>query len=229
MNKSLEKKDKEKSGWKQNPEAVQADILRVAVSEFAKNGLSGARIDEIAARTTTSKRMIYYYFSDKETLYASALEAAYAKVRDGEGKLDLAGLPPEDALAKLVAFTFDHHRRNPDFIRMVMIENIHHADFLARSKVIRGLNTPAIDKLAEIIHRGEEAGTFRPGIDPTELHWQISALSFFNVSNRPTFSALFGKALYSRAGQAALRDNAVEMILRYVCNRKDQPDAEPRT
>ncbi|GKY86514.1 TetR/AcrR family transcriptional regulator [Sinisalibacter aestuarii] len=199
---------------------MQQDILRVATTEFAEHGLSGARIDEIAAKTKTSKRMIYYYFGDKETLYARALESAYAKVREGEGKLDLAGLPPDEALARLVAFTFDHHRKNPDFIRMVMIENVHHADYLSQSKVIRGLNVAAIDKLTEIIRRGEAAGTFRPGLDPTELHWQISALSFFNVSNKPTFSALFGKALYSRAGQTALRDHAVEMILRYVCDRE---------
>ncbi len=216
---SLKSIGKDRPGWKQNPEAVQRDILKSAVAEFSRNGLSGARIDEIAARTKTSKRMIYYYFDDKETLYAHALEAAYSKVRDGESKLDLTGLSPDEALGKLVAFTFDHHRRNPDFIRMVMIENIHHADFLSKSVVIRELNVTAIDKLAEIIRRGEATGTFRPGIDPIELHWQISALSFFNVSNKPTFSTLFGKSLFSREGQAGLRDHAVEMILRYVCKK----------
>lgn len=227
MPNSLEKNEKDRPGWKQNPEAVQRDILKSAVAEFSRNGLSGTRIDEIAARTKTSKRMIYYYFDDKETLYAHALEAAYSKVREGEARLDLSGLTPEAALGKLVAFTFDHHRRNPDFIRMVMIENIHHADFLSKSKVIRELNVAAIDKLVEIIRRGEAAGTFRPGIDPVELHWQISALSFFNVSNKPTFSTLFGKALFSRAGQDSLRDHAVEMILRYVCKKGATPDAEP--
>lgn len=213
-----------KAGWKQNPEAVQRDILRVATAEFARNGLSGARIDEIAAKTKTSKRMIYYYFNDKETLYARALEAAYAKVRAGEAKLDLGGLPPKAALARLVGFTFDHHRRNPAFIRMVMIENVHRAAFLTRSKAIREMNVAAIDKLADIIRRGESEGVFRPGLDPTELHWQISALSFFNVSNRPTFSALFGKALFTRDRQEALRDQVVEMILRYVSKEGD-PDA----
>lgn len=216
--KTLGKEEKQRTSWKQNPEAVQRDILRVAVAEFARNGLSGARIDEIAAKTKTSKRMIYYYFGDKETLYARALEQAYAKVRAGEDKLDLAGLAPERALAQLVSFTFDHHQRNPAFIRMVMIENIHHAEFLSRSHAIRGMNAAAIDKLADIIRRGEATGTFRPGLDPTELHWTISAMSFFNVSNRATFSALFGKELFARERQERLRDHVVEMILRFVCN-----------
>ena len=218
MAKPLAENEKPKAGWKQNPEAVQADILRAATASFAENGLSGARIDEIAARTKTSKRMIYYYFSDKDGLYAAALEAAYAKVRAGEEALDLAGLPPDEALARLVAFTFDHHRANPDFIRMVMIENIHHADFLARSEVVRGLNSAAIARLADIIRRGEAKGLFRPGLDPVALHWKISALSFFNVSNQPTFSALFGDALFGDAGQNRLRADLVDMVLAHVRN-----------
>jgi len=218
--KTLSAKDNLEKPSKRNPEAVRDDILRVASKNFALNGLSGARIDEIAAQTKTSKRMIYYYFGDKEGLYKKCLEAAYAKVRGGEGALELGGLSPDKALERLVSFTFDHHRRNPDFIRMVMIENIHNAAYLKQSEMIAAMNNAAIDKLADIIRRGQAAGTFRADLDPVELHWQISALSFFNVSNRPTFSALFGDALYSDAGQGALRGRAVDMILRYVCNRK---------
>ncbi len=216
MDKPLISDGKKKQGWKQNPEAVQQDILRVATGMFAANGLSGTRIDEIAARTQSSKRMIYYYFGDKEGLYARVLEAAYAKVRSGERKLELDGLPADEALAELVTFTFDHHRRSPEFIRMVMIENIHNADYLRRSPMIRDLNLAAIERLSDIIRRGETEGIFRKGLDPVELHWQISALSFFNVSNKATFSALFGPRLFARAGQERLRQQAAELILAYV-------------
>jgi AcrR family transcriptional regulator len=222
LGKSLEKNGKPKAGWKQNPERVKRDILNAAMAEFARSGLSGAKIDDISAQTDTSKRMIYYYFTDKETLYARALEAAYAKVREGERKLDLEALSPRDALARLVAFTFDHHRRNPNFIRMVMIENVHHADYLRQSEVIRELNAGAIQRLENLIARGQASGDFRPDVDATELHWQISALSVFNVSNKPTFSALFGKSIYTREGQARLRDRAVAMILGDVCKSEDR-------
>lgn len=216
MDNPLPEKENSKTGWKQDPAGVQANILEVASEVFARSGLSGTRIDEIAALTRTSKRMIYYYFGDKEGLYARVLEAAYAKVRAGEAKLDLGGLPPEQALTRLVAFTFDHHRANPDFIRLVMIENVHQADYLQKSDVIRRVNTAAIDRLSDIIRRGEAAGVFRPGLDPIALHWKISALSFFNVSNRPTFSALFGSALYSEAAQRRLRDDVAETVLSSV-------------
>ncbi|WP_085463008.1 TetR/AcrR family transcriptional regulator [Mesorhizobium australicum] len=200
----------------QDPEGTRRNILEIASEEFALNGLSGARIDEIAARTRSSKRMIYYYFGDKEGLYLAALENAYRRVREGESKLDTEGLPPVEALRRLVEFTFDHHHEHEDFIRMVMIENIHHGEYLAGSEVIRGLNVTAIDHIARIYQRGLAEGVFRPGIDAIELHWQVSALCFFNVSNRATFSKIFGRDTGAPEEQARLRENTVQMILRFV-------------
>ena len=200
----------------QDPEGVKRNIVEIASEEFALNGLAGARIDDIAARTRTSKRMIYYYFGDKDGLYVAALENAYRVVREGEGKLDVAGLTPVDALKRLVEFTFDHHRQHEAFIRMVMIENIHHGEFLEQSKVIRQLNVSAIDTMKSVYERGVGEGVFRKGLDPIEIHWQVSALCFFNVSNRATFSKIFGRDLASPKAQTALRRNVVDMVLRYV-------------
>ena len=205
-----------RGGWKQNPAGVQANIIGVAMAEFARNGLSGARIDEIAAKTSTSKRMIYYYFGDKDGLYRRVLEEAYRKVREGEQRLNLGDLPPVEALSKLVEITFDHHSRNPDFIRMVMIENIHHGAYMEDSPAIRGVNAGAIEKLEQICARGREAGLFRADVSAVELHWHISALSFFNVSNRATFSSIFGGELFTAAGQATLRKQAVHAVLQLV-------------
>src|SRR5690554_1848544 len=200
----------------QDPEGTRQNIIEVAAQEFALNGLSGARIDEIAAKTRSSKRMIYYYFGSKEGLYVSALENAYRQVREGEAELDIAGLPPLEALQRLVEFTFDHHRQHEEFIRMVMIENIHHAQYLERSDVIGDLNITAIGNIEAIYAKGLADGLFRAGLDPLEIHWQISALCFFNVSNRATFSKIFGKDFGSEACQASLRRQTVDMVIRFV-------------
>lgn len=200
----------------QDPEGTKQNIIEVAAQEFALNGLSGARIDEIAAKTRSSKRMIYYYFGSKEGLYVSALENAYRQVREGEAKLDIAGMPPLQALKRLVEFTFDHHHQHEEFIRMVMIENIHHAEFLEQSGVIRDLNVTAIGSIEAIYAKGLAEGLFRPGLDPLEIHWQISALCFFNVSNRATFSKIFGRDVGSAEAQESLRRQSVDMVLRFV-------------
>ena len=210
-----------KSGWKQDPEAVKKDILRVAREIFAEHGLSGARIQEIAERTATSKRMIFYYFGDKEGLYQRVLEDAYQGVREGEANLALEGYPAEVALAKLVAFTFDHHRNNPDFIRLVMIENIHRGIHLVKSKTIRESNSPAVEQLEMICKRGRQDGIFREEIGALELHWHISALAFFNISNQSTFAKLFGDEMTEEDQQNKLKIQAIISALQLALRKPE--------
>jgi AcrR family transcriptional regulator len=199
-----------------DPARTMADILEVAMREFAEYGLAGARIDVIAAAMQTSKRMIYYYFGSKEGLYVAALEEAYRRMRDIEKGLHLEDLPPEEALRKLVAFTVDYQWEHPDYIRLVMTENIHRGEYLARSESIQKINVPAIDGLRGVYERGVAAGVFRAGLDPIDLHMTISALSVFNVANRHTFSLIFKRDLESSAAFVARRDSIVETVVRAV-------------
>jgi AcrR family transcriptional regulator len=197
-------------------ELSMADILRVATAEFADKGLSGARIDEIAAATRTSKRMIYYHFGSKEGLYLAVLEASYRRIRQIETQLHLDDLAPEDALRKLVAFTFDYQHDNEDFIRLVMNENIHRGEYLAQSATIQQLNVPAIDAVQRVYERGVKAKVFRRDIDATDLHMSISALCFFSVANRYTFSLIFKSDMETPTALRKRRDSIVEMIVRFV-------------
>ncbi|MCA0941903.1 alpha/beta hydrolase fold domain-containing protein [Salipiger pacificus] len=202
--------------WKQNPEAVRANILEVARKAFVAHGLIGAKIDEIAAGTETSKRMIYYYFGDKEGLYRAVLEDAYAQMRAAEDDLELASLHPVEALRRLAEFTFDHHASHADFVRLVMVENMHNARHMQKAGDLSGQNISAIRLLDEIYQRGCAEGLFRRGLTAVELHWHISALAIFNVANRATFSSLFGGSLFEPKGQQQLRRHVGDMLLRFV-------------
>lgn len=199
-----------------DPERTRANIMEVAAAEFGDKGLAGARIDEIAALTRTSKRMIYYYFGSKEGLYLAVLEESYRRVREVESELHLQDLEPEQALRRLVAFTFDHHLAHENYIRLVMSENINRGHYLAQSKRIQELNVPAIAAIRRLYERGVKAGVFRAGLDAVDLHASISALSFFNVSNRHTFGLVFKLDMKSPSYVAHRRENVTEMILRFV-------------
>jgi AcrR family transcriptional regulator len=201
---------------KNNPEATQANILEVATAEFADKGLAGARIDLIAEATRTSKRMIYYYFGSKEGLYIAVLEHAYRSIREIESGLHLDELEPVEALRSLVAHTVQYQLAHPEFIRLVMNENMHRGEYLEQSKKIQKLNIPAIDGLRKVYERGVKAKVFRKGIDPIDLHMSISALSVFNVANRYTFSLIFKRDLESKTAQNARCKSIVEMIERAV-------------
>jgi len=199
-----------------DPARTMAGILEVATAEFANKGLSGARIDEIAAATRTSKRMIYYYFGSKEGLYVAVLEESYRRMRSIEAGLHLEDLAPEAALRRLVEFTFDHHYGNPDYIRLVMSENMERGAYLAQSKSIQELNVPAIQAIRQLYDRGVAQGVFRAGLDPVDIHASISALTFFNVSNQHTFGLIFKDNARSPQALAARRNNIVEMVVRFV-------------
>ncbi len=199
-----------------DPQGTRRDIVEVATGEFARKGYSGARVDAIADRTRTSKRMIYYYFGGKEGLYLSVLEEAYAGIRRAEATLDLEALPPETALRTIVGFTFDYYNKHPEFVRLVMNENIMDGEHMARSKTLRKLNVTVIDALRRIVARGQKQRVFRRDIDPIELHMSISALGIFNVANRATFSTLFKRDMTSPKALAIRRNEIVEIVLRHV-------------
>jgi AcrR family transcriptional regulator len=201
---------------RRDPEATRKNILEIATEEFADKGFSGARVDDIAARTNTSKRMIYYYYADKEGLFVAVIEEAYGRIRQIEAALKLDHLEPESALRTLVGFTFDYQNANEAFIRLVMVENIHKGVHLARSGNIEELNLPVIATLRDIYRRGLSAGVFRDGIDEIDLHMSISALCFFNVANRATFSRIFKREMASPDALARRREIVIDTIMRYV-------------
>jgi AcrR family transcriptional regulator len=198
-----------------DPARTMAEILQVATKEFAAKGLSGARIDAIAEATRTSKRMIYYYYGNKEGLYLAVLEESYRAMRQIESELHLQDLEPEQALRTLVEFTFDHHCSHEDYIRLVMNENMERGSYLAQSKTIRELNVPAIQAIQHLYERGVKKGVFRSGLDPVDIHASISALTFFNVSNQHTFGLIFKTA--KRAEAATVRRASItDMVMRFV-------------
>src|SRR3954452_3932365 len=195
---------------------TRAEILEVATHEFADLGYAGARVDEIAAKTRTTKRMIYYYFGGKEGLYLAVLEQAYRHIRDLEQQLDVDHLEPVDALRQLAELTFDHHESHQDFVRLVAIENIHCAQHLVRSEVREVLAAPALDVLTRIMERGRAAGLFRDDVDALDVHMVISAFCVFRGANRYTFNAIFDRDLLDPRLREHLRQMIGDLVVAYV-------------
>lgn len=197
-------------------ERINADILEVAAREFADHGFAGARIDVIAAQISTSKRMIYYHFGSKEGLYQAVLFHAYERMRATDTALSLKGLAPLAALKALVGATFDHRVENEDFIRLVMGENILQARHLSRIDDAVVQNAGALATLKDICDRGVRAGEIRPGLDPLDLHMSISALCFFQVSNKHTFALLHGADMTGEDALRRRRETVIQTILAFV-------------
>lgn len=200
-------------------ERTRAELLAVATEVFAESGYSGARVDEIAERTRTTKRMIYYYFGGKEQLYMAVLENAYRGIREAEQRLQVDHVDPVVAMRRLAELTFDHHLDHQAFIRLVAIENIHRGEFIGRLDSLRSLSKPATSLLDEILARGREQGVFRDDVDALDVHILISSYCVFQVANRYTFGFLFGVDFTELTQRAHMRRMIGDVVVGWLTSR----------
>ena len=197
-------------------ERSRAVILNAALEEFALFGLGGARIDSIAERSNLNKRLIYYYFTDKDQLFQAVLESAYEQIRESEKKLNLESLEPSAAVRTLVEFTWNYYLEHPEFLTLLNSANLHKARHVQESPNVRALNSPLIELLGEMLEKGRLSGEFRGGIDPVQLYVSIAALSYFYLSNNSTLSSIFGRDLMSPKAKSERLSHMCEVILGYV-------------
>jgi AcrR family transcriptional regulator len=205
-----------RSAIQRDPERTRAAILDAATVEFARHGLGGARVDRIAAAAGANKRMLYYYFGDKERLFLAVLESTYARIRDAEKQLSLLDVEPAESVRRLIEFTWDYYVRHPEFMALLNSENLHRARHLRKSRRARALNSPLIETLAVVLERGRREGSFRTGVDPLQLYISIAGLSYFYLSNNHTLSAVFGRDLAAPQARRARVRHVTEVILGYL-------------
>jgi AcrR family transcriptional regulator len=213
--KSLRKREQ----FGRNPENTQRRILNAARQEFAANGLGGARVDLIAARARSNKRMLYHYFGNKEELFRVTVEDAYANFRQAEEKLDLAQFEPVEALRRLVTFIWTYFLDHPEFITLVNNENLHRARHLKSSRRMKDINRRFVDRTRQLLQRGEEAGHFRANIDPVQFNISVAAISYYYLTNRFTGSIVFERDLMSKKAIAARLQFNIDTVLRMCCTQ----------
>jgi AcrR family transcriptional regulator len=204
---------KKRSGWQRDPEGMRKRILEAATAEFARHGYGGARIDRIAKAAGANKRMLYYHVGNKDVLYLAILEGAYEHIRAAERCLNLEALAPAEAIAKLIAFTWQYYLDNPEFIALLNNENLHRARFLRRSGKVKQLHSPFVELIANVLRRGAASGELRRGIDPVQLYISIASLSYFYQSNSATLGVIFGRDLLAPAARAARLAHMTDLVL----------------
>jgi AcrR family transcriptional regulator len=195
-----------------DPARTRARILAAATGEFAKFGLGGARVERIAAAADANKRMLYYYFGNKEGLFLAVLEATYEHIRSAERQLDLEAVEPLEGIRRLVAFTWRYYLDNPHFLTLLNSENLHRARHLRKSKRVAAMHSPFVATIADLLTRGERAGVIRGGVDPVQLYISIAALSYFYLSNQHTLSTIFARDLMTPRAKAMRLRHMTELV-----------------
>ena len=203
-------------GIKRDPERNRGRILAAALEEFARYGLGGARVDRIAARAGANKRMLYYYFGNKEELFLTVLESRYAHIRRAEHGLRLGALDPAEGIRRLIAFTWNYYLKHPEFLTLLNSENLHRARHLRRSRQIAAMHSPLVATLRDLLERGVRAGRFRRGVDSVQLYISIAGLGYFYLSNRHTLSTIFERDLLAARNKTERLKHMTALVLGYL-------------
>lgn len=199
-----------------NPERTARKILEAATAEFSEKGLGGARVDTIAERADTNKRMLYHYYGNKEDLFLAVMEHTYGEIRTHERNLRLDDLPAEDAVRKLVGFTFNYFVKHPEFIRLLNSENLFGARHIKESGKIRDMHSPLVEQIGILLERGTKEGVFRDDVDPVQFYISVAALGYFYLSNASTLGTIFGVDLRKKKALKTRLTHIEDMVLGYL-------------
>lgn len=196
-----------------DPERTRSAILEAATREFAENGMGGARVDAIAERAGTNKRMLYHYFGDKEQLYLHVLEEAYVSIRTAERALHIGDRSPEEGIGELALFTWRYFLEHPEFLSLLGTENLHRARWLRQSVRLKELHSHLIGELSDVLDRGKKEGVFAENADPLHVYLTIASLGYFYLSNQYTLSTIFGRDLIDPAQLDSWEKHIVHVTL----------------
>jgi AcrR family transcriptional regulator len=211
-----------------DPDATRLRILNAAKSEFARKGLGGARVDDIASRAKINKRMLYHYFGNKEELFQRTLEDAYGSFRQAEAELMIEQDEPISALRRLMTFTWEYYVANPEFITLVNSENLHRARHIKKSDMMDALNKPFVLRMQTLLERGVAQGLFRADLDPVQVLIALSGLGFHYLTNRHTGAIVYGRDLMSEDAKTARLKFNMDAVLRIVCRPEALMELEQR-
>jgi TetR/AcrR family transcriptional regulator len=218
-----------KSGSRGEPEKTRAAILNAALEEFAHEGVAGARTDEIARNAGVNKALLYYYFKDKEGLYAAVLEQIFAGLSAKVAEvLDREDLSPRERLLLYVETHFDYMSNSPLFPRVVQREFMRtgRTTTALAGRIVERYARPLYAKLTRLITEGCEAGEFRP-CDPQQTVTSILGVIVFYFISLTAQQLMAAGDPFSPERIAARRAAVLEFVSAAVLNPKNEPRRHP--
>ena len=209
----------------QSAQATRETLLRAAIKVFGKQGLTGARVEQISRAAKSHDRMIYYYFGSKEALFVAVIEETYRRFNEAEARLALDLSKPVQALRDVIAFMWGYYQKHPEFITLLNSENLHRGRHIGKSGRAGEYSSPALAVLSSVLGSGEAAGVFRPGLSARDVYLMIASMGYFYLSNRYTLSTFLGETLDDPAALAHWQQFITDSVLRTVLVSPDDAAA----
>lgn len=200
-------------GGEQGKRNTMNRLLAAARVEFAKKGLAGARVEEIARDAGVTKQLVYHYYNSKEGLFVAVLDESSDNIMSELVNLNVEELSPPVAMRAVLNHFFDQYRLDP-FLGSLALEGIRYHDTheTPRNHFLE-MAPKLIAKLDAILLRGAASGDFRANINPRLLLASASLVTTGWFTNRYSMSALAGLDTDSEQGMATWRQYSADFVL----------------
>jgi len=179
-----------------NAEATKERILEAALAEFSAHGIAGARVDRIAHAARCNKNLIYIYFEDKETLFATVLRKHLMRIHEEQP------FTPDD-LPGYGAKVFDWALANPDLMRLMAWSALEQQakDKAERVAALEG----KVAALTEAQHAGRVGTAFPP---------EFLLIAVMSLATAWSVASPIGPSLAPKAAErsAALRESLIDAV-----------------
>lgn len=189
-------------------------VLSAAEEIFSEKGFAGARVDEIALASGVNKRLIYAHFESKENLYKIILNRVYGRLVEMEINQNME-LPADEVLRRSIANSFEYLSSNPNFVSLVMHENLNKAKYVDASGIVP-LKSQSVVALQNVLRRGMDEGIFRQDIDINEIVFAVNMFAFAYFSNTHTMPKLIDINLTDAEGRRRRSAMVADMIIGYI-------------
>lgn len=198
---------------KRNPERTKGRLLRAAIRLFSAKGYHGVSVDEIVGQARTNKRMVYHYFGSKSDIYLAALVDVFSRLSRAEIRVSQEAARPDEKLKHLLAAYFKFLDANPEFVRLLLWENLAQGRHIGRHPELVDKN-PFLDRFRAIIHEGVAQGIFRAPRDIKHLLINFIALCFIYYSNHYSLAISLRVNLNSPRNRTLRLTQATELVFR---------------
>ncbi|MFH2055633.1 MAG: TetR/AcrR family transcriptional regulator [bacterium] len=170
--------------------STEERLLEAATSEFAENGLAGARVDRIAKRAGVNKAMLYYHFQSKEKLYRAVINKHIGQVANAVGSMLSEVNSLEQALLTLANAYAAMFAQSPEFVPMALRE-LASGGYRVRAAVEQIFQPAGIPrKLKALLEEGIAQGRYRD-VDPVQTIVSFVGMNLFYLILWPLVHSLW--------------------------------------
>lgn len=178
-------------------------ILNAAEARFAVQGFAATPIKSIAADARVNSALLYYYFADKEALYATVISRLIERLAVEMAHAMEGATAPAEIIQLFVRRQGELFAAHPRLIKLLGRELVDHEAAHAQD-AIRHLAATTFERLHRTVRAGQRAGLFRADFDPRFAAISIVAQTAYFHFARPAVEILLndGRALPRRISAA---------------------------